>query len=174
MNYQIDFCPLCDNQGFLNFTNTINSRIHLLTIGNHGKFISRICNKCLNKIDDDFANGIFPELQGLGFKVLVFGLPVYLYEIYEQYPKIKEQLSKALRFINNIYKGFVKIPTGLKLIYDFAALINILDKGCLKVEKIEILKFLQLKYPKIINKIHEKSEEILNWNVKMKFPILIS
>jgi len=78
---QIDFCPICNNRGLINYTNTITSRIHLLTIGNHGKFISRICNKCLSKIDDDFANGIFPELQGIGFKVLAFGLPVHFHEI---------------------------------------------------------------------------------------------
>lgn len=170
----IDFCPICNNQEPINYTNRINSRIHLLTIGNYGKYISRICNKCVNKIDDGFANGISPELQGIGFKVLAFGLPIHFHEIKEQYPNLNEHLHKALRFINNIYKGFVKIPPNIKSIYDFATLINILDEENLNVKKREILEFLRTKYPDTINNILDKSEEILNWSVKMNFPIKLS
>lgn len=167
---QIGFCPICNNQGVINYTNRINSRIHLLTIGNHDRYVSRICNKCINKIDDDFAYGIIPELQGVGFKVLAFGLPGYFHEIYKQYPKLNKQLDRALQFINNIYKGFAKIPPNVKLIYDFAALINILNEENLYGKKKEILEFLRVKYPDFVNTINEKSKEILNWCVKMKFP----
>lgn len=83
-------------------------------------------------------------------------------------------MYRALGFINNIYKGFVKIRACIILIYDFAALLNILDEENLRNEKKELLKFLRVNYPDNVNKIHEKSEEILNWNVKMKFPIILS
>lgn len=173
MNNRIDCCPICNNQGTIIYTNAINSRIHLLTIGNHGRYLSRICNNCLSRIDDHFATGIFPKLHGIGFEVLVFGLPIYFYEIYEQYPKLKEYLYRALRFVNNIYKGFVKIPPDVKHIYDFATLIKLIDEENLMVEKEEILEFLRVKHPCIVNNIHEKSKEILNWCVKMKFPITL-
>lgn len=173
MNNRIDCCPVCNNQGMIIYTNTINSRIHLLTIGKHVKYLSRICHNCLSRIDDDFATGILPKLQGIGFEVLVFGLPIHFYEIYEQYPKLSEYLYRALRFVNNIYKGFVKIPPDVKRIYDFAALFNMLDEENLRVEKEEILEFLRFKFPCIVNDIHEKSKEIINWCVKMKFPITL-
>ena len=168
---QIDYCPICNNQGKMIYTNRINSRIHLLTIGNNGKYINRVCYNCLKKIDGDFANGMVPKLQGTGFEVLVFGLPIHFYEIYEQYPKLKEHLHKALRFINDIYKGFVKVPLDTKQIYDLAALINMLDEENLRAQKEEILKFLRVKAPNLVNDIHEKSKEIVNWSVKMNFPV---
>ena len=77
MSNQIDCCPICNNQGTIIYTNRINSRIRLLTIGNHGRYIDRICHNCLNRIDDDFANGKIPKLQGTGFEAFVFGLPIH-------------------------------------------------------------------------------------------------
>lgn len=171
MNNQIDYCPVCNNQGKIIYTNRISNRIHLLTIGNHGRYINRICDKCLSKIDDDFANGILPKLQGTGFEVLAFGLPIHFYEIYEQYPKLKGHLHKSLRFINNIYKGFVKVPHDTKHIYDFAALINTLEEVNLRAQKKEILKLLRVNDPCLVNDIHVKSEEMVNWSAKMNFPL---
>lgn len=171
MNNQIDCCPICNNQGKMIYTNRINNRIHLLTIGNHGKYINRICYNCVNRIDDDFVNGLLPKIQGTGFEILAFGLPLHFYEIYEKYPKLKEYFFRALQFINNIYKGFVEISSDTKKIYDFASLINLLDEENLRVEKEEILKFLRAKHPILVNEIHEKCKEIVNWGVKMNFPI---
>ncbi len=171
MKNHVDICPICETQGIFNRTNTKNSRVHLRTIGYSGRFITKLCNTCLNKIDSDLMKGIQPKLYGRGFEVIVYCLPIHFYEIRDQLPNIDDYMRNALRFINNIYMGFIKIPAKFKVFYDFAALINLLDARNLINEKEDLIRILHIKYPDHIDEIHEKCAEILNWEKKMNYSI---
>jgi hypothetical protein len=165
-----DHCSFCNCNEDLYPTNSLSSRLHVVTVNANPFYCQALCKICVNEVDLQFIAGELPILEAKGIKFLVFGLPSHLYDVFQKYPSLKSSIDLSFRYINYIFMRISSENRDKKNL-DFAGLLAHLEEENLGTEKGDLTEFLYQNYKRQIPEIMDITKKIIEWNKKSHFKI---
>ena len=163
---ELKICPGCEqHRDKLVSLDSINERLHGITISNDGRYIDKICYTCRKKAEKELKKKGSARLSGDGFEILIFGYIKYLNEIKKYLNLSKSFLDQAVNFIRHQYLAWeTRIDNEDKIKYYFASIIMLFREREMHDEERLLLNFIQKRHSNVpMNDINDVIEEIGKW-----------
>jgi hypothetical protein len=159
-------CPVCKqyHDKFVSL-NSINDRLHGITISIDGRYIDKICYNCREKAEKELKKRGSASLSGDGFEILIFGYIKYLNEIKKYLHLSKSVLDQAVNFIKHQYLAWeTHIDNEDKMKYYFASIIMLFREREMHDEEEQLISFIQEHHTNVnMNDFNDIMEEIRKW-----------
>ena len=159
-------CPVCKQHPYeLISLNSLNERLHGITISHDGRYIDKICKFCRKKAEKELKKKGSASLLGDGFEILIFGYIKYLNEIKKNLHLSKSFLDQAVNFIRHQYLAWeTQIDNENKMKYYFASIIMLFRERDMHDEEELLINFIQEHHSNVtMNDINDVIEEIGKW-----------
>lgn len=159
-------CPVCKQyRNKLASLNSINERLHGITISNDGIYIDKICYPCRKKAEKELKKKGSARLLGDSFEILIFGYINYLFMIKEHLNFSKSFLDEAVNFIKYEFLAWeTQIINEEKMKYYFASIKLLLREKEMGKEEEKLNEFLKKRHSNLSeDDLNKAIEEIAVW-----------
>ena len=159
-------CPVCKQyRNKLVSLNSINERLHGITISNDGYYIDKICYPCRKKAEKELKKKGSARLLGDRFEILIFGYIKYLSKIKAHLNLSKSIFDEAVDFIKYEFLAWeTQIINEEKMRYYFASIKLLLREKEMGGEEGKLNDFLKNHHSNLSEDDTNKAiEEIAVW-----------